>query len=142
MIRAVQIYNAFFAPRGERSPWMRMPDLGIRLADYRLFHYVLPRLSFRQYRWMRFGGLVGCLDLEGDLTPAMPFPRAAEILHFGRKATFGLGRNRCVGGWTHEQAIQGLVAAWQSSSETGSADDKNRPWEPFDTVVTCLERQS
>ena len=29
-----------------------------------------------------------------------------------------------------------------SSSETGSADDKNWPWEPFDAVVACLTRQS
>ena len=29
-----------------------------------------------------------------------------------------------------------------SSSETGSPDDKNWPWEPFDAVVACLTRQS
>ena len=29
-----------------------------------------------------------------------------------------------------------------SGSETVSADDKNRPWDPFDTVVACLTGQS
>ena len=29
-----------------------------------------------------------------------------------------------------------------SSSETGSPDDKNRPWEPFDAFVACLTGQS
>jgi len=45
---------------------------------------------------MRFDGVVGYMDLMGDLTPAMPFFRAAEILHFGQKATFGLGEVRCL----------------------------------------------
>jgi hypothetical protein len=95
MIRAVQVYNAFFSHQGGRLPWMSMPDLGVRLAGCRLFRYVLPRLSLRQDRWMRFDGLVGYMDLEGDLAPAMPFLRAAEVLHFGQKATFGLGEARC-----------------------------------------------
>jgi hypothetical protein len=94
MIRAVQVYNAFFAFQGGRLPWMSMPELGVRLAGHRLFHYVLPRLSFRQERWMRFDGVVGYMDIEGDLTPALPFIRAAEVLHFGQKATFGLGEVR------------------------------------------------
>jgi CRISPR-associated endoribonuclease Cas6 len=95
MIRAVQIYNALFARPGYSLPWMTMPDLGVQVVGQRLFHYVLPRLSHRQGRWMRFDGLVGYLDLAGDLTPAMPFLRAAEILHFGQKATFGLGEVKC-----------------------------------------------
>jgi hypothetical protein len=94
MIRAVRIYNAFFAHQGRPLPWMTMPDLRVRLAGHRLFHYVLPRLSLRQDRWMRFDGVVGYMDLEGDLTPAMRFLHAAEVLHFGQKATFGLGEVR------------------------------------------------
>jgi hypothetical protein len=96
LVRAVQVYNAFFAPQGEKLPRLSLPDLQLRLVGHRLFRYVLPRLSFRQDRWMRFDGVVGYLDLEGDLTPAMPFVRAAEILHFGQKATFGLGQVKCV----------------------------------------------
>lgn len=91
MIRAIRIYNAFFAHQSGRLPWLEMPDLGVRLTGHRLFHYVLPRRSLRQDRWMRFDGVVGYMDLEGDLTHAMPFIRAAEVLHFGQKATFGLG---------------------------------------------------
>jgi len=41
---------------------------------------------------MLFGGLLGQLDLEGDLTPFVPLLRTAEILHVGKGATFGLWR--------------------------------------------------
>jgi hypothetical protein len=41
---------------------------------------------------MVFGGLLGTLDVEGDLAPFVPLLRAAEILHVGKGATFGLGR--------------------------------------------------
>lgn len=96
MIRTVQVYNAFFGNENGRLSWMSMPELGVRLASHRLFHYVLPRLSFRQDRWMRFDGVVGYMDIEGNLTPALPFIRAAEVLHFGQKATFGLGEVRAL----------------------------------------------
>jgi len=36
--------------------------------------------------------LLGRFDLKGDLTPFVPLLRAAEILHVGKGATFGLGR--------------------------------------------------
>jgi len=93
MVRAMQVYHAFFA-QGQKLPWMELPDMGVQLAAHGLYHYVLQRRSFRQERWMNFDGVVGYLDLTGDLTPALPFLRAAEFLHFGQKATFGLGRVR------------------------------------------------
>jgi CRISPR/Cas system endoribonuclease Cas6 (RAMP superfamily) len=70
------------------------PDVRARIAGHRLFHYLLPRHSYRQDKWMDFDGMVGYLDLEGDLDAGMPFARAAEVLHFGQKATFGLGKVR------------------------------------------------
>ncbi|HKI06296.1 MAG TPA: CRISPR system precrRNA processing endoribonuclease RAMP protein Cas6 [Thermoanaerobaculia bacterium] len=50
------------------------------------------RYSNRQQTHMIFGGLLGTLDLEGDLAPFSPLFRAAEILHVGKGATFGLGK--------------------------------------------------
>jgi hypothetical protein len=41
---------------------------------------------------MKLGGLVGSLTLEGDLSPFAPLLRAAEILHAGKGAVFGLGK--------------------------------------------------
>jgi hypothetical protein len=98
LVRAMQIYDAFCSAGGGRLPWMDLPEMNARLAGSRLFRYVLPRVSFRQDRRMHFDGLLGYFDLEGDLTPAMPFVQAAEALHFGQKATFGLGLVRCLRG--------------------------------------------
>ncbi len=93
MVRAMQIYEAFHLSSG-RTPWQAAPDVRVTLAGHRLFHYELPRHSFRQSKWLDFDGVVGYLDLEGALGPGMPWARMAEVLHFGQKAVFGLGKLR------------------------------------------------
>lgn len=50
------------------------------------------RYSNRQQRKISLGGFVGTLELEGDLAPFGSLLRAAEVLHVGKGATFGLGR--------------------------------------------------
>ena len=50
------------------------------------------RYSNRQARSMTLGGFVGELRLAGDLAPFAALLRAAEIVHVGKGATFGLGR--------------------------------------------------
>jgi hypothetical protein len=72
-------------------PWIEAPSPP-RIIGHRLFRYCLPRRSYRQGKWLDFDGVVGYLDLEGDFSAAMPYARSAEILHFGQKATFGLGK--------------------------------------------------
>jgi hypothetical protein len=89
--RAVRMYQTCC---GARLPWEEVPPVRADLAGYRLFHYELPRHSFRQEKWLHFDGVVGWMDLEGDMGAAMPYARAAEILHFGQKAAFGLGKIR------------------------------------------------
>lgn len=64
------------------------------LVGHRLFHYKLPRHSYRQDKWLEFDGVVGYLDLAGGFGSAMPWARAAEVLHFGQKSAFGLGKVR------------------------------------------------
>ena len=70
------------------------PPVEAVLAGHRLFHYELPRHSFRQNKRLDFDGVVGYLDLAGDLGAAMPRARAGEVLHFGQKAAFGVGKVR------------------------------------------------
>ncbi len=89
--RAAQMY---WACSGERLPWTKSPEVEIRLAGHRLYRYELPRHSFRQDKWLEFDGVVGYLDLEGDLGQVMPWAQAAEVFHFGQKAAFGLGKVR------------------------------------------------
>lgn len=89
--RAGQIYRAC---SGVRSPWVEAPPTHHEMAGHRLYHYDLPRHSFRQDKWLDFDGVVGYIDLVGELGWAMPWARAAEVLHFGQKSAFGLGKVR------------------------------------------------
>jgi CRISPR-associated endoribonuclease Cas6 len=50
------------------------------------------RYSNRQQCTMSLGGLVGEIELTGDLAPFAPLLRTAQVLHVGKGATFGLGR--------------------------------------------------
>ena len=92
VVRTVSLYNAFFAPRHTKLPFIEADFPQVVLTGHRLFHYQLPRQSYRQGRWMDFDGVIGWLEWEGDVAPLIPWLRAAEVLHIGQKATFGLGR--------------------------------------------------
>jgi hypothetical protein len=74
--------------------WVEGPRMRVRMTGHRLFHYELPLHSFRQDKWLDFDGVAGWLDLEGEFGDAMLWGHAAEVLHFGQKAAFGLGRVR------------------------------------------------
>ena len=55
------------------------------------------RYSQRQQRSMSLGGLIGRLDLRGELAPFADLLRTAEVVHTGKGATFGLGWMRIDG---------------------------------------------
>lgn len=65
---------------------------GVSVAGADLRWHDWERWSQRQNAAMKLGGLVGTLTLEGDLAPFAPLLRAAEVLHAGKGATFGLGK--------------------------------------------------
>ena len=94
LIRAVSLYNAFLrGPREEKIPFVEPRWPGAWMTAHRLFRYQLRRRSYRQDKWMDFDGVVGWMEWEGPGVGAMvPWLRAAEALHVGQKATFGLGR--------------------------------------------------
>ncbi len=52
----------------------------------------MKRYSNRLGKKMDFGGLLGTIQFEGELTPFVPWLYAAQILHIGRNTTFGMGR--------------------------------------------------
>jgi hypothetical protein len=64
----------------------------VRIVDMDLRWHDWERWSQRQQSTMKLGGLVGHLHLEGDLAPFAPLLRAAEVVHVGKGATFGLGK--------------------------------------------------
>src|SRR5579871_5956 len=92
VVRAVSVVNVFFANGGERVPFVKAEWPGVIMTGSRLFRYILPRRSYRQGKWMNFDGVVGWMEWEGEVASLLPWLRAAEVLHVGQKATFGLGR--------------------------------------------------
>jgi hypothetical protein len=74
-----------FRPLLDATSGVQVKATGLRWRDWQ-------RYSNRQGSKMSLGGFVGELELEGDLAPFAPLLRAAEILHVGKGATFGLGR--------------------------------------------------
>ena len=96
VVRAVTVFNTFFAGPADRIPFVDAAFPEVILIGRRLLRYRLTRHSYRQDRWMDFDGVVGVLEWEGlrpgALAEVIPWLRAAEVLHLGQKATFGLGR--------------------------------------------------
>lgn len=74
-----------FRPLLERAEAVRVVTADLRWHDW-------ERWSNRQQSSMKLGGLVGRLVLEGDLTPFAALLGAAQIVHVGKGATFGLGK--------------------------------------------------
>lgn len=96
LVRAIKLHDNFCRNDGARLPKIELPRHTVSVRQSQLWRYWLPRLSNRQDRTMEIGGIVGSLELEGDLHGIMPLLQAGEILHAGQKATFGLGRIRTI----------------------------------------------
>ena len=96
MVRRVLELAWFHVPgAGESIDWNFRPLLHLAEAVAcapRLAWHDWERYSNRQQTKMTLGGLVGTLEIEGDLAPFAPLLRAAEILHVGKNTTFGLGK--------------------------------------------------
>jgi hypothetical protein len=95
MIRRALELAHFHVP-GAAIDWSFRPLLdraaAVR-ATPRLAWHDWDRYSNRQQRKVTLGGLLGTLELEGDLDGDLAhLLRAAEILHVGKGATFGLGK--------------------------------------------------
>jgi hypothetical protein len=54
------------------------------------------RYSSRQQETMKMGGVVGRLELAGELTEFMPLLRLGELVHVGKGTSFGLGKFRII----------------------------------------------
>jgi len=61
-------------------------------ASHQLYWCQWERYSQRQQQKMTFGGVMGTLQLNGDLTPFLPLLQLGQWLHVGNKTTFGMGR--------------------------------------------------
>ena len=95
MVRRVLELATFHVP-GSAPDWTFRPLLEhagtVRIATSDLRWLDWQRYSNRQERKVDMGGLLGSLELEGDLAPLAALLRIAEIVHVGKGATFGLGK--------------------------------------------------
>ncbi|HBL31575.1 MAG TPA: hypothetical protein DD490_32540 [Acidobacteria bacterium] len=95
MLRRV-LELATFHGTGPAPDWTLRPLLEhagtVRAVATELRWFDWERYSNRQERTMNFGGLLGRVELEGDLAPLAALLRTAEIVHVGKGATFGLGK--------------------------------------------------
>ena len=93
LVRAVRVRDSFCASAADRLPWQELPSILPTVVRTRLFRYHYERLSNRQQKKMDFDGFVGAIWYSGELLDEWaPLVSAAEVLHVGQKATFGLGR--------------------------------------------------
>jgi hypothetical protein len=96
LVRAMRVRDQFCSEGGDRLPWIEFPDPAFpmpRIVRTQLYRYHYERLSNRQQKKMDFDGMIGSIWFEGEegLRKLAPLVEAAEILHIGQKATFGLG---------------------------------------------------
>ena len=67
-------------------------DTGSITSSVKLQWFDWRRRSNRQDRTVPMGGLVGEIELEGDLSGLAPLLRLGEVMHVGKGATMGMGR--------------------------------------------------
>ena len=95
MVRRVLELATFHVP-GADPDWTFRPLLEhagtVRVAASDLRWFDWERYSNRQGRKVDMGGLLGHVELEGDLAPLAALLRTAELVHVGKGATFGLGK--------------------------------------------------
>lgn len=73
--------------------WLAAADrIEVTRAELRVESW--SRESQRQERAVPMAGLVGILELAGDLRPFLPLFSLAQVTHVGKSATLGLGRLR------------------------------------------------
>lgn len=95
MLRRVLELASCHAPEAPVD-WQLQPLLeraaAVRIAKADLAWKDLARYSQRQGRKVGLGGLVGTLELEGELAPFAALLGAANVTHVGKGTTLGLGR--------------------------------------------------
>ncbi|QTA91968.1 CRISPR system precrRNA processing endoribonuclease RAMP protein Cas6 [Desulfonema magnum] len=64
----------------------------IRTVSSDLYREDAVRYSNRQKQRMPFGGMLGEITFEGDMSPFWPFLLPGEWVHVGKKTSFGLGQ--------------------------------------------------
>ena len=84
---ALQPPHHDFAALSTQAAGITLQGEGLRWFDW-------GRYSQRQQQEMQLGGLLGSVQLQGDLAPFAPLLHQGQWLHVGKNATMGLGGYR------------------------------------------------
>lgn len=82
--------NCLLVDRSEREQYIQHANRITTTANH-LQWQDWTRYSGRQKTTMKFGGLMGTIQYQGDFAPCYPFLKLGEWLHIGGKTSFGLG---------------------------------------------------
>ena len=77
--------------RETRNELLAMAE-GVCIVEDRVVWDEWSRFSGRQKEWMKFGGLMGEVTYEGDLSLLLPYLKLGEWVNVGGKTSFGLGK--------------------------------------------------
>lgn len=91
----------------------------LQSEDLRWFDW--GRYSQRQQQEMQLGGLLGSVQLQGDLAPFAELLHRGQWLHVGKNASFGLGGYRLEALPTRQQARAGWAQAAQTAQTVAAA---------------------
>ncbi|MGK0290658.1 MAG: CRISPR-associated endoribonuclease Cas6 [bacterium] len=71
--------------------WDKAPNIEVRSDVY---WHDWERYSAQQKDTMKLGGLLGSIELKGDLSLILPLLKIGEKIHVGKNTSFGLGQYR------------------------------------------------
>jgi hypothetical protein len=93
LVRRYYLLREFHTPNYQAPNFKELADQAKQIqASHQLSWCQWDRYSHRQQQKMTFGGVIGTLQLSGDLAPFLPLLQQGQWLHVGNKTTFGMGR--------------------------------------------------
>lgn len=95
LVRRIDLLLACYCGQGaawDKKELLDRLTASVRLAGGRTAYITKKRFSRRQQTDMEVGGLLGEVVLAGDLTEAMMLLELGEIIHNGKKTSFGNGK--------------------------------------------------
>ncbi|MBF0471683.1 MAG: CRISPR system precrRNA processing endoribonuclease RAMP protein Cas6 [Gammaproteobacteria bacterium] len=96
LLRRFQLLAELYGQQQKNIPIREtLPELAEKIVcRCALTRYDWHRYSSRQKQRMNLGGVMGRIELHGDLQPFSALLRLGEWIHLGGKTTFGLGAYR------------------------------------------------
>lgn len=95
LLKRISLLGHFYQdgaiPKRELEALLEMAK-NIKTVESKLKWCEFERYSTRQKSRQKFGGVIGHIIFEGDLTPFSAYLKAGEDLHVGKQTTFGLGQ--------------------------------------------------